>query len=200
MDITYVFENGLYLNITNKCPNDCTFCVRNHKDSVGNAQSLWLETEPSLSEVTNAVFKRRLSDYSEVVFCGFGEPTCRMDVLTEVSRKIRAVRPTIPIRVNTNGLGSLYNKRDITPQFSGIVDTVSVSLNASTAEKYDKLCRPVFGEQAFYGMIDFTKKISRYVPNVLMSVVDVIGEDEVDACRKICDECNAVFKLRHYIS
>lgn len=199
LQITYTFENGLYLNITNKCPNRCTFCVRQNRDSIGDAETLWLEREPTLNEVVNSVFARNLSDYNEVVFCGFGEPTCRMDVLTDVAKKIRAVKPSMPIRVNTNGLGSLYNERDITPEFSGLVDTVSVSLNASTAEGYNEICKPVYGEAAFEGMLDFTRKVTRYVPNVIMSVVDVIGNEEIQACRKICESCGAVYKVRSYI-
>lgn len=199
MEITYTFENGLYLNITNKCPNRCEFCVRQNRASVGDAATLWLEREPTLNEVVNSVFSRHLANYNEIVFCGYGEPTCRMDVLTDVARKIRAVNPTIPIRVNTNGLGSLYNDRDIASEFSGLVDTVSISLNASTAEKYNKICKPIYGESAFEEMLDFTKKVTRYVPNVIMSVVDVIGEEEIEACRKICEQCGAVYKVRTYI-
>ncbi len=199
MEITYTFENGIYLNITNKCQNRCTFCVRQNRDSIGDADTLWLEHEPSLNEVVNDVFRRRLVDYNEVVFCGYGEPTCRMDVLTDVASKIRAVNPSMPIRVNTNGLGNFYNNRDITPEFSGLVDTISVSLNASTAEGYNQICKPVYGETAFEGMLDFTRKATRYVPNVIMSVVDVIGADEIEACRKICEQCGAVYKVRSYI-
>lgn len=199
MEITYTFENGLYLNITNKCQNRCEFCVRQNRNSVGDASTLWLEREPTLNEVVNSVFSRNLADYNEVVFCGYGEPTCRMDVLTDIARKIRAVNPSIPIRVNTNGLGSIYNKRDIAPEFSGLVDTISISLNASTAEKYNEICKPAYGEAAFDGMLDFTKKVTRYVPSVIMSVVDIIGEKEIDACRKICEQCGAVYKVRTYI-
>lgn len=199
MEITYTFEKGLYLNITNKCPNRCTFCVRQNRNSIGDADSLWLEREPTLNEVVNDVFRRHLADYNEVVFCGYGEPTCRMDVLTDVASKIRAVNPSLPIRVNTNGLGNLYNERDITPEFSGLVDTISVSLNASTAAGYNEICKPIYGEAAFEGMLDFTRKVTRYVPNVIMSVVDVIGAEEIEACRQICEQCGAVYKVRSYI-
>ena len=133
---TYVYEygSGLYVNLTNRCNNNCAFCLRHTNQGVGRHR-LWLEHEPTAEQVIEKM--QNLSAYEEVVFCGFGEPTLAWETLKQVAAYVK--RQGKPVRVNTNGLGNLANGRDITPEAKGLVDTFSISLNASTPEAYQEL-------------------------------------------------------------
>lgn len=160
--------------------------------------SLWLEHEPSYDEVVAEFAKFDMSKYNEIIFCGFGEPTERIDMVVSVGRYIKD-RFNIPVRLNTNGQGNLVNGRDITPMLAGIVDTVSISLNTPDAEKYQDIVRSRFGEQAFDGMLDFARKAKEYVPNVVMTTVETtITKSEEAQCQKICDDIGVRYRIRPY--
>ena len=142
MTILYEVYNNLYVNLTNKCPCACTFCLRQTRDHMDESGSLWLEREPSVEEIKAEFQKFDMSKYAEVVFCGFGEPTERIDVIVEVADFIKKTY-NMPTRINTNGLGNLVNGKDITPLLKGLIDTVSISLNTpnGTAKRIVALCR-----------------------------------------------------------
>ena len=199
MTITYVFEGSLYVNITNRCPNNCEFCLRQSTDKVGDSGSLWLEEEPTKEEIWAEISLRDLSAFPEIVFCGYGEPTCRLDDMLWVCSKIRRVSD-IPIRVNTNGLSDLINGRPTAKDFDNLVDIMSISLNASNAKLYDEICHSEFGMQAFDAVLSFTKKVSMFVPKVYLSVVNKDTPiHELNECEKICNSIGATFKVREYI-
>ena len=170
MTILYEVHNGLYVNLTNRCSCACTFCVRQSDDAVGKSDTLWLEHEPSFEEVMEAFSAFNMDRYEELVFCGFGEPTEAFDTLKLVASEAKR-RWDIPIRVNTNGQGSLINKRDITPEFKGLIDTVSISLNTPNAEEYLNLTRSRYGKSAFPAMLEFAQNVKEFVPHVVMSTV-----------------------------
>jgi TatD family-associated radical SAM protein len=132
------------------------------------------------------------------VFCGFGEPTYRMDVMMELADFFH--EKEIPTRLNTNGQGCLINKRDIVPDLVGKIDLVNVSLNASCYEKYQKICRSQFREAGFDGMIEFAKSCKRNGVNVRFSIVDCIGEEEVEACKQVAAKVNVPLYIRNYIT
>lgn len=199
MTITYELDNSLYINITNKCPNACEFCIRTEGDSIGGNDSLWLDREPSVKEICDDIDKRDLSKYPEIVFCGFGEPTCRLEDLLEVARHIRS-KSDIKIRINTNGLSDLINKRATVREMAGLIDCVSVSLNASDAKSYDDVCHSEFGLKAFDAMLDFTKSAVGVIPEVVMTVVDTISKEEIEKSREICSSVGAKFRIREFIS
>lgn len=200
MTITYEIDGKLYLNITNKCPCNCTFCIRNNGDGAYGSDPLWLEHQPTAVEVIEAVKKVDLSKYSEVIFCGYGEPTCELEVLKETAKYIRFVSK-IPIRVNTNGLSDLINKRETAHEFEGIVDTISISLNASDSKAYDAVTRPSFKDKnCFEEMLSFASRVKKYVPNTILTVVDVIGEEEIEKSRKIAENIGVKLRVREYIS
>lgn len=194
---TYVYRlgQGLYINLTNGCNNDCTFCERQSRPGVGPYR-LWLEQEPKAEQVMAALEAQVTDDINEIVFCGYGEPTLRLDVLLEVAGRVKVAYPALPIRINTNGLANLQYGQDITPRLQHLVDTVSISLNAPTAKEYDALCRPAFGEAAFEGLIDFAIKAKAQVPRVVMTVVDVIGPEKIEACRRIAQRAGSEFRVR----
>lgn len=199
MTILYEVHNGLYVNLTNRCSCACTFCVRQTDDSVGKSDTLWLEHEPSFEEVMEAFKAFDMSKYEELVFCGFGEPTEAFDILKRVAAEAKR-RWNIPIRVNTNGQGSLINGRDIAPEFEGLVDTISISLNTPNAEEYLKLTRSRFGEKAFPAMLEFAREVKKYVPNVVMSTVGTtITHEEEQQCQAICDELSVTYRIRPWI-
>ena len=160
MEILYKVHHGLYVNLTNKCPCACTFCLRQTMDHVGEAHSLWLEREPSAEEVIAEFAKFDMNEFEEVVFCGFGEPTEALPVLLKVAAYVKETFSK-PVRINTNGMGNLIWNRDITPEFEGLIDTVSISLNTPNAERYHELVRSKFGDQSFDAMISFAKKCKK---------------------------------------
>lgn len=201
--IVYPVYNGLYVNLTNRCSCACTFCIRQTASGVGidgngGRNNLWLDHEPSCDEVIAAIEAQDMSRYQELVFCGYGEPTCAFDTLKQVAAEFKR-RYRLPVRVNTNGQGSLINGRNIAPEFEGIVDTVSISLNTSSPERYQELVRSSFGEQAFPAMLEFAREVRRYVPNVVMSTVGTtITHEDEQRCQQICDELGVRYRIRTY--
>ena len=198
MTITYPVYNSIYVNMTNRCPCACTFCLRKQSDHVYGSDSLWLEREPTVEEVCESIDKWDLSKYSEVVFCGYGEPTMRLDDLLKVAAYIKS-KSNISVRINTNGLGDLIAGEKVAHKLQGLIDTVSVSLNATNKEDYFKLVRPKFGIDSYDAMLSFTMDCTKYVPNVIMTVVDeVTSKEEQEKSRKICESIGAKLRVRPY--
>ena len=196
MEILYKVHNNLYINLTNRCPYSCTFCLRQKMDKVGESDTLWLLREPTAEEVIDELKKWDVDSFHEIVFCGFGEPTEAFDVLKKVVEFIKS-KYNKPIRLNTNGVGSLINKRNIAPELKGLIDTVSISLNNPDPEEYAKLVRSKYGVKSFQEMIDFAKECKKYVPNVVMSTVDTtISHEEEKKCKEICDKIGAEYRIR----
>lgn len=199
MTITYEVGNSLYLNITNRCSNNCVFCVRTKADGVGSANNLWLDREPSVDEIMTAIQKRDLSRYQELVFCGYGEPMMRAQDIIDICKKIKPAHST-PIRINTNGQANLIFGRDITPLLEGYVDTISISLNASNKNSYQALCRSEYGDTAFDALLEFAIKCKKHVPTVILTVVDVISPKDIQTCRSMADKIGVDFRVRHYLA
>ena len=196
MEILYKVHNNLYINLTNRCPYSCTFCLRQKMDKVGESDTLWLIREPTAEEVIEEFKKWDVDSFHEIVFCGFGEPTEAFDVLKKVAEFIKS-KYNKPIRLNTNGVGNLINKRNIAPELKGLIDTVSISLNNPDPEEYAKLVRSKYGVKSFQEMIDFAKECKKYVPNVVMSTVDTtISHEEEKKCKEICDKIGAEYRIR----
>lgn len=191
-------KRGLYVNLTNRCNNDCPFCLR-QKKVMAAEKSLWLESEPTAAEVLAEMGAVPWQSVKEVVFCGFGEPTIRLAALLEILRDVKKNHPAIPTRLNTNGLGDLEHGRDISADFAKILDVVSISLNASTAERYLQITRSKFGLAAYGAMLNFAEHMKSVVPQVVMTIVDkVTPPAEIEACRKICAERGLTLRVRPY--
>lgn len=196
MTILYKVHNNLYVNLTNRCSSACTFCLRQTRDHMEDSDSLWLEHEPSVQEVKDAFNNFDISQFDEVVFCGFGEPTERFDDLLEIARFVKATYGK-PIRINTNGQGDLINNRRIAPDMKGLIDTISISLNTPNADKYHAIVRSQFGEKAYDAMLAFAKDAKDYVPNVVLSTVDTtLTKEEEAQCQKICDDLGVTYRIR----
>ncbi len=199
MTILYEVGKNLYINITNRCPCACVFCIRNNGEGAYGSDSLWLEREPSDDEIISELGKTDLSKYNEIVFCGFGEPLERLETVVKVGKYLKSVSKT-PVRLNTNGLSDLIHQRPTAKELEGAVDIVSVSLNAGSAEEYFKVTRPRFGIGSFDALIKFAKDCKNYVPKVVFTVVDVIPEEEIEKCRGISRDTGIELKIRKYNS
>lgn len=192
--IIYKLKDAIYINLTNRCTNDCTFCVRNVHDGVGGYHLL-LEKEPTAEEIIALLEKEENVD--KIVFCGLGEPTMRVETLVEVATYLKTRGSHI--RINTNGQGSAFAGEDIAKKLAGLVDTVSISLNAPNAQEYQKYCRSVYGEDAYMHMLQFAQSCVREGIDTVLSVVDVIGEQAVESCRLIAKQVGTRFRVRKYI-
>lgn len=191
--VAYQIGNSLYLNITNRCTNRCDFCIRYKTKLFNSRHQLWLRSEPTAQEVIKAIGDP--SRYDEVVFCGYGEPTIRIDAVKEIAAwlKSRGKR----VRLDTNGQGNLINKRDILPELKELIDAVSISLNAQDSTTYEKLCHSDFGKASFDAIIEFAKEAKKYIPDVELTIVGVPGVD-VKKTRQIADEIGVSFRVRTY--
>lgn len=190
--IAYPIRDSLYLNITNRCTNNCSFCVRNSTEFV-KGHNLKLEEEPSEEELLAAIGAG--SGYKEIVFCGYGEPTLRLDIVRSVSKKMK--EKGLKVRLVTNGHGDLINKRPIAGELKGLVDRVSVSLNAENAEKYDKICVPVFGHASYQAVLDFIKSCVANGIATEVTCVTVPAAD-IEKCGAIAGALGASFRVRSY--
>lgn len=196
-DVLYDYASGLYVNLTNRCPCRCEFCIRDMVDSLGDADSLWLKREPTVEEVKEMLGQWKLSNYTELVFCGYGEPMKRLEDVLQLCRYVKETTH-LKTRINTNGLSDLLHGRRTAPDLSGLVDAISISLNAASAEKYDRLCHPKFGLEAWPAILRFAEEVKQYVPDVTMSVVGgTIPEQDVDICRQIAQtKLGVKFRVR----
>ena len=197
MTITYELGSSLYINITNRCTNHCTFCIRNQQDGVGSGNNLWLNREPTVEEVIADIQNRELAKYQELVFCGYGEPLIRTDDIIEICQKLKA-QYHIPIRINTNGHANLICGKDITHLLAGLIDAISISMTAKNSQEYQAICRSDYGDKAFEAMLDFAFKCKPYIPKVVLSVVDVIPQEDIEACRAIAEGIGVKFRVRHF--
>lgn len=197
-DIVYTLEGGVYLNITNKCPCNCAFCIRSKGDAVGDAEKLWFDEEPTFEEIKKAIDDFDFSKVDNAVFCGYGEPTNAYDNLLAAAKYLRSVNPDINLRLNTNGLSDLINGKPTAEELSENFDTISVSLNEPTSEKYDKITRNIYPGRAFDAMLEFTRECVKYCKDVRMTVVDVISEEEIEQARLVCESTGAKYKVRSF--
>lgn len=198
MTILYPLYGNLYVNMTNKCPCACTFCLRNNGDELNGSGNLWLEREPSVEEVKAEFDKFPPDSYEDIVFCGYGEPTERLEDLLEVAEYAKK-KFGKKIRVNTNGLANLIYEKDVTPMFEGKVDAISISLNTPDPEEYLRLTRSRFGEQSFEAMLTFARDVKKYVPSVVLTTVETtISKEEEEKCRKICEDLGVTYRIRAF--
>ena len=197
----YALDGNLYVNLTNKCSNGCDFCVRNERESY-YGHYLWLQHGDPTAEKVMAVVTGgqagSMSQYKEAVFCGFGEPTYKMSEMLQLCDFFHA--RGLKTRLNTNGQGNLINKRDITPDLKDKIDLVNISLNASCAEKYQPMCRSQFGESAFAAIVEFAKLCRKNGVNCRFSIVDCIGEEEIEACKRLAESARVPLYIRKYIT
>lgn len=196
MTILYDYEDSLYVNLTNKCPCACVFCIRKETDHVGNSDSLWLDHEPTVEEVKKEFKNFDLNKYEEIVFCGYGEPLVRINEVVEVAKYIRSIS-NIKIRVNTNGLSDLIHNKKTAQMLKDNIDAVSISLNAPNKVKYNEVTKPKFGEKSYEALLDFPTDCKKYIKEVNFSVVDEINEKEIQESKELAESMNIPLRVRH---
>ena len=204
MTITYEYEGALYVNLTNRCNCSCTFCLRQGQaqGSIYTEDSLWLEHEPSREEAMDSFLSRDICSYREIVFCGYGEPTYRLDDILWLvdTLKERFGDKLPPVRINTNGHANLILGRNVCPELKGRIDTLSISLNGDNAANYVAVTRPAQGEAAYYAMLDFAQEAAQFVPQVIFTIVDKDKTpEEIENCKKIAAQRNVTLRIRSFI-
>lgn len=199
MTILYPVGQHLYVNLTNKCPCACTFCIRQNGDGAYGSDSLWLEHDPDLDEIKAAFAKWDLSQFTELVFCGYGEPTEALPMLLQTAEYAKTLPGCPPIRLNTNGLSDLIHGKPTASDFAGLIDIVSISLNAGTEKEYMAVTRPKW-DNAFEAMQKFALDCKKFVPKVMFTVVDVIPQSEIEAAQAVADRLGIPLRVRKYDS
>lgn len=197
MTILYDVGGKLYINLTNKCPCNCTFCIRHNGDGAYGSDSLWLEHEPSLDEVKEAFSKVDMSKYKEVVFCGYGEPMERVNEVIAVGEFVKANYGDVTVRLNTNGLGDKIHGVPTAKLLQGAVDIVSISLNSYCREKYNEVTRPKW-DDAFDAMLSFAADCKSYLPQVVFTVVDVIPPEDISRAKALAMSIGIPLRVREY--
>lgn len=196
MNILYTIDNSLYINITNKCPCSCTFCIRKEMDGLKGSGSLWMDRDPSVEEVIKALKEKDLNSYKEIVFCGYGEPLVRIHEVVEVAKFIKSISK-VKIRINTTGLSDLiHNEKDTAKLLVGSIDAVSISLNAGTAEEYVEVTKPRFGKVAFDTMLKFAEEVKKSIGDVTFSVVDVLSEEQIKRADNLARKMEIPLRVR----
>jgi len=155
--------------------------------------NLWLDKEPTAEEVLKEIGDP--TQYSEIVFCGFGEPMIKLNELLDIAREVKKMGGKV--RINTNGHANIYHGENVVPRLAGLVDVISISMNAPTAEQYQEVCKSRYGLKAFDAMLDFARECVGVIPEVVLSVVDVLSPEDIEKCRKIAEDIGATFRVRH---
>lgn len=199
LTFVYAVHDNLYINLTNRCPCRCTFCIRQNGDGAYGSDSLWLEREPSCKEVLAEFDKYDMSRFKEIVFCGYGEPMERAEDVSFIGHELKKRYPDKMIRINTNGLSDKIHGKATAHLLEGAVDIVSVSLNSGNSEDYLKVTRPKW-EDSFDAMLKFAADCKKYVPQVMFTVVDVISQREIEESREISRRLDIPLRIRKYDS
>ena len=189
----YIIGNKIYINLTNRCSNNCDFCIRQGREGMSGT-ALWIDDEPTAADVIEQL-PTNLDDYEpEVVFCGFGEPTYNLEALDEVASYLHCVDKTT--RINTNGQANLINKEDVTELIVTSCDVINVSLNECNADKYQQHCNSIFGTKAYEAMLEFATLCKQKGGNVILSVVDSIGAKDIAECQRLADRLHIPLRIR----
>ncbi len=199
MTIFYKFDGKMYANITNQCPCSCSFCIRKNGDSVGDTDSLWLEHEPTYQEIIDTFDSFDKEGLEELVFCGYGEPFMRANILVMVADYVKS-KTNMKIRINTNGLISFIDPLFDLSSLKYKIYKLSISSNASNPDKYYRLTNSKYGLPSYNSMLNFALRIQEYVPEVSFTIVDCdLDEEEIEKCRERAKDCGIPWRIRHYV-
>ncbi len=190
--IAYRIGDRLYLSITDRCTLECAFCPKTQGNCLVHEYDLTMDHRPDVEEIIAAIDDP--AKYAEIVFCGYGEPTLRLKVLLEVAHWVKEHGGKV--RINTDGLANLVHKNNVLPQMQGLVDALSVSLNAQNEAVYERHCQPNL-PGSYQAMLDFLQQAPRYVPQVTATAIDGLEGVDIDACRRLAEERGVNFKTRH---
>ncbi|MFA5098172.1 MAG: TatD family nuclease-associated radical SAM protein [Candidatus Margulisiibacteriota bacterium] len=193
---TYELNGSLYLNLTNRCSNSCTFCIKYKSRSFEGRHDLWLTREPQAEEVLKEVGNP--ARYRQIVFCGYGEPLIRLETVKKIAGELK--KSGAYIRIDTDGQANLFHGRNIIPELAGLINELNISLNAQDSGTYEKLCRSVWGEKGYQAILDFAKKAkeaSPAIPKVVLSLVDLPSVNK-EKCAQIAESLGVELRVRPY--
>ena len=199
-NLVYLLDGKVYINLTNSCTNNCVFCIRDIKDDVVGA-NLFLSSENVKAEDVIAQLEKiheKLS--SEIIFCGYGEPMLKLDIIKEVAKYIKEKYPNTIIRINTNGQANLVYKRNVLPELKGLIDKFSISLNGENEEVYNRISLPRI-EGAYTAVKDFIKEAVKEGFDTTATIVTGYKNYNVDMqkCIEITKDLGAKFRERPWI-
>lgn len=195
----YIVDKNIYINLTNRCTNDCTFCIRKNGDGAYGSNSLWLSNEPNAFDVLDAIDELFFENCQSFVFCGYGEPMLRFNEIIQISLILKN-RYGLPIRINTNGQALLWLNNTEMEKMHDVIDCVSISLNAPNSDSYNNICRPA-NSNAFSSILEFAELCKHHVPSVVFTVVeDFLDKYELAMCQAIADRMTIPLRIRKYIS
>lgn len=194
MTIVYEYHKNLYVNLTNRCTNSCPYCIKYKWKGKFRGNDLYLKVEPAANEIISAI--KDPKKYGEIVFCGYGEPLIKLDVLKDVAKWAKDNGGKV--RINTSGQANLYHKRNIVPELKGLVDAVSISLNGTDPESYDKINKSLYGNKAFDAILEFTGECKKYIPENVITAVELPGLD-ISGVKQIADNLGVIFRSRPYL-
>jgi TatD family-associated radical SAM protein len=189
--ISYQIEDRLYLNITDRCTLGCSFCPKNCGTTQLHEYDLSLDHRPSAQEIIQSIGD--VSAYAEFVFCGYGEPTLRLNVLLEVAKYIK--QRGGKVRVNSDGLANHVHKRNVLPELAEYVDSLSISMNAQNEEVYNRHCLPAM-QGSYAAMLDFLRQAPQYIENVTATALDGLDGVDIAACEQIATSYGVAFRKR----
>lgn len=190
--ISYPIRKNLYLNITDRCTLVCAFCPKTKGVLKVHDFDLTLDHRPEVEEIIDSIGDP--TEYEEIVFCGYGEPTLRLKVLKQIAAWIKEQGGRV--RINTDGLANLVNKRNVLPELEGLVDSLSVSMNAQNETVYNKHCQPAL-PGSFDAMLEFLRQAPAYIPNVTATAIEGLEGVDMEACKKLAKQCGVSFRHRY---
>jgi len=193
----------MYINVTNQCSNNCIFCIRNFNDKVAGV-NLWLaEENVTAAKIIEEIKESSPEARDEIVFCGYGEPLIKIDIVKEVAKFVKNNYPNIPVRVNSNGHANLIHKRNVAEELTSLIDSISISLNADNADLYQELTRSCFEKElAFESVKSFAGECQKQGIDTTLTVVMGFEEYKIDLkkCREIARCLGVKFRIREWLS
>jgi len=203
LNLVYTLDGKIYINLTNLCSNKCVFCIRNSVDEI-EGRNLWLKDEKFEASDVISQFEEVINDNpsaKEVVYCGFGEPLIKHEMLIQSAKYIKEYYPNIKIRINTNGQANLISKKNLIPEIKPYIDSISVSLNAENKEKYNKISNPSDKENSYDEVKEFIKECSAAGIDTIATVVSGFPDCDIDIseCEKVCNSLGAKFRVREWL-
>ena len=198
----YYLGNLMNINVTNLCTNECVFCIKSATDSVGGVNLVLEEENFSHEDIIKEIRETFIDNTKEIVFCGYGEPLIKLDIVKNVAKFIKENYPDVQLRVNSNGQGNLIHKRNIVPELVGLIDKISISLNAENAELYQELSKSNYEAETVYQAVkDFISECVKNGIDTTATIVTGFGDYKIDVekCKKITEELGAKFRIREWL-
>jgi len=198
----YYLGNSMYINVTNLCTNECVFCIKSATDSVGGVNLVLEEEDFSHKDIIREIKETFIDNTKEIVFCGYGEPLIKLDIVKNVAKFIKQNYPDVQVRVNSNGHGNLIHKRNIVPELIGLIDKISISLNAENSKLYQELSKSSYDAETVYQAVkDFISECVKNGIDTTATIVTGYGDYKIDVekCKKITEELGAKFRIREWL-